>query len=305
MKQRVLFVIWIITVTLMLLVACSNVNEDGTRFRIDFGAVEDDHWDISNVKMEYDVNALKKRISGDNAFVYVSSMVDNHDDIAKQFGFNTLQICPIVDEIIEYRDESENQMRRLLIWPTGKIRYDTGVEETSFETKVSKEYCAELSKEVLKNYGLTNQRFDSEWYYSERTLTDPADNQTKVIGYTVFLYFLLDGVKLYGEPRATVQFNGNGEVVSIMYKMPDYYEAGECELTNIRQALKSIEKGNIPMMYGLEEAPEKVTIEDVELCYYSQTFDVNTVVAQPVYVFSATGHYKEENRQFRIVVQAN
>ena len=70
MKQRVLFVIWIITVTLMLLAACSNGSEDGTGFRIDFGAVGYDHWDISNVKMEYDVNALKKRISGDNAFVY-------------------------------------------------------------------------------------------------------------------------------------------------------------------------------------------------------------------------------------------
>ena len=305
MKLRIALICFMIITTLSLSSACEKIKKTETKFKIDFGTVGEDHWDISNVKLYYNADALGKKVPEKRGVVYMAFKTVNYEAIAEQFGFDVAHLYPSVDDTVEYYDESDLLKRRLLIRPTGKIRYDTGVEETSFETKVSKEYCAELSKEVLKKYGLTNQRFDSEWYYSERRLTDPADNQTKVIGYTVFLYFLLDGVKLYGEPRATVQFNGNGEVVSIMYNMPDYYEAEECELVSIRQALKSIAKGEIPMMYGLDEAPGRITIEDVNLCYYSQTFDDDTVVAQPVYVFSAIGHYGEEDMPFNILVQAN
>ena len=305
MKLRIALICFMIITTLSLSSACEKTKKTETKFKIDFGTVDGDHWDISNVKLYYNADALGKKVPEKRGVVYMAFKTVNYEAIAEQFGFDVAHLYPSVDDTVEYYDESDLLKRRLLIRPNGIICYETGVAQTAFESKVSKDDCVELTKKVLKEYKLTDHSFDDECFFSERVLTDPSNNETKTVGYTVFLYFLLNGVKLYGEPRATVQFNGNGEVVSIMYNMPDYYEAGECELINIRQALKSIEKGNIPMMYGLEEAPEKVTIEDVELCYYSQTFDVNTVVAQPVYVFSATGHYKEENRQFRIVVQAN
>ncbi|MBO7657846.1 MAG: hypothetical protein J6T65_00825 [Clostridia bacterium] len=305
MKLKVLFLVWVIIAAFMLLMACGKTNEPGTRYKIDFGAVGDDHWDISNVKMEYDDNVLEKKISGKTAYIYGSSKIENYDDIAGQFGFTAVQILPAVDDVVEYQDISDDRIRRLFIWPTGKIRYDTGVKETSFETKVNQNDCVEISKQVLEQYGLTSHMFDSEWNYSESRLTDPQDNKTTVIGYTVFLHFLLDGTSLYGEPRVTVKFNGNGEVVSIMYNMPDYVKGDVASIKSVSRILQSIQRGEVPVMYDLDSIPDRITIEDVELCYYSQTFEENVAIAQPIYVFNSVGHYENEEVPFRIVAQAN
>lgn len=303
MKLKITLVCLMI-VALVFSVSCKRIEKTGMEFKIDFGS-PGEPVDISKIKISYDLRELENKISGKTAYIYGSSKIEKYDDIAEQFGFTALQILPAVDDVVEYQEISDDHVRRLLIWPTGTIRYDTGVEETSFETKVNQNDCVELSKQVLDQYGLTNHRFDSEWNYSERRLTDPQNNKTTVIGYTVILYFLLNGTRLYGEPRVTIQFNGNGEVVSIMYNMPDYYEAGECELTGIGQLLKSIKKGTIPMMYGFDEEPESITIEDIDLCYYSQTSGDNIAVAQPIYVLSAIGHYEDKDLKFNMLVQAN
>ena len=119
------------------------------------------------------------------------------------------------------------------------------------------------------------------------------------------LYFLLDGTSLYGEPRVTIQFNGNGEVVSIMYNMPDYVKGDVASIKSVSRILQSIQRGEVPVMYDLDSIPDRITIEDVELCYYSQTFEENVAIAQPIYVFNSVGHYENEEVPFRIVAQAN
>ena len=230
MKLRIALICFMIITTFSLSSACKKTE---TKFKIEFGTVGNDHWDISNVKLYYNADALGKKVPEKRGVVYMAFKTVNYEAIAEQFGFDVAHLYPSVDDTVEYYDESDLLKRRLLIRPNGIICYETGVAQTAFESKVSKDDCVELTKKVLKEYKLTDHSFDDECFFSERLLTDPSNNETKIVGYTVFLYFLLNGVKLYGEPRATVQFNGNGEVVSIMYNMPDYYEAGECELIRL------------------------------------------------------------------------
>ena len=299
MKQRITLIVLVITL-MIVFAACGKTRQTENRIELYFGTVAGDHWDISNVKIEYDEVYLEKKMSGRTGKVFISTPIENFDSIAEKYGFSPSQMDPDNETTVFYHDETDGQNRSLLIWPTGRIRYKTGIPETYFETNLSIKDCVELSKEVLKKYSLTRYSFDNDYSVSTSSTTDTTDNKTTIIGYTVSLYFLLDGSTLYGGPRVNIQFNGNGEVVSLMYNRPDYVENGETKLESVKSILNRIKQGSIPMMYGLDEKPDRITIEDVELCYYSQTVEDNTEIVQPVYLFSAVGHYENEDLPFSI-----
>lgn len=305
MKYKLQFSIIIIVIMMTFSAACGQTGKTDTRRELFFGTVAGDNWDISDVRIDYDSNILEKKIPVEKSSVYVSTKIEDCSSIAEKFGFSASQICSGDDATVEYRSESGAGLKRLIIWPTGKIRYDTGVKETYYETIVSVEDCVELSKEVLKQYELTNNDFDKNYSVSTTMITDPEKNESKITGYTVSLFFQLAGSRLCGEPHVDIKFNGNGEVVSVMYYMPNYIEAGETKLVSISRILKKIQRGDVPVIYGLDDAPDRITIEDVELCYYSQRDENDMAVVQPVYLFSAVGHYGDEDLPFDILVQAN
>ncbi|MBO4261292.1 MAG: hypothetical protein J5921_01585 [Clostridia bacterium] len=307
MRIKRFLTLLLVVMTLMLSAACSKHEITKSQYAIDFGEVASDHWNISDVKMEYKADELSKKISGKEMFIYVSSKVKNYESIAEKYSFSEAQIDSFEDRLVYYKDEMEDYSRILMIWSNGKTSYSTGIKETYFETKVSEADCIELAKEALKQYGLTEKPFDDECYVSTSSVTDPVKNETKIIGYTITVHFLLNGAKLFGSPRAYIQFNGNGEVVTIMYNMPDFIESEPAKLLGVKRVLKLIEKGEMPVMCGLDtdDAPDKITIEDVDICYYSQTYDDGMQIAQPIYVFSAIGHFDNEEIPFTIMAQAN
>lgn len=295
----------LLIITSLLFASCESILKSGIRYDIDFGTITGDHWDISEIEVDYDVNILMKKIPQGSWNVYKSISIKDYAEIAGKFGFTENQIVSRDSDSVSYRAENDTQTRRLIVWSTGRFSYDTGTKQTSFETTLSKEDCIELSKDVIREYGLTSNMFDDECTVSETVLTTPSINESKITGYTIHLYFLFDGIKMLGEPRLNIKFNGNGEVVRIMYNMPDYQKIGPADIKTLEQALTSIEQGATPMMYGLDEAPNRISINDVELCYYSQSNESNEAIAQPVYLFSATGHYEYGDEPFNILVQAN
>ncbi len=307
MRIKRFLTLLLVVLTLMLSAACSKHEITKSQYAIDFGEVASDHWNISNVKMEYKADELSKKIADKEKFVYISSEVENYESIAEKYEFTESQVFTKKEGLLSYHDETENGTRILMIESDGTITYFTGVKETFFETKVSEADCVELTKIALKQYGLTEKDFDDECYISTSCITDPVKNETMIIGYTVTVYFLLDDVKLFGEPRANIQFNGNGEVIYLMYCMPDFTKSETAKLLGVKRVLKLIEKGEMPVMCGLDtdDAPDKITIEDVDICYYSQTYDDGMQIAQPIYVFSAIGHFDNEEIPFTIMAQAN
>lgn len=306
MKTKRLLTALLVVLIIIIPAACDKIEKSESPYTIMFGDLMGPCWTLSDIRIQCKSNVLNKKLSDKKWFIYVSSKVENYEQIAEKFGFDESQIFMRDDSRLCYHDETEDVRRILSIDSDGEISYSTGIKETYFETKVREADCVELIKEVLKQYGLTEKTFSKECSVGESSVTNPAENETKTIGYTVTVYFMLDGVELHGDPRAYVTFNGNGEAVYMMYNMPDFIESGPAKLISVRQVLNSIRKGEISVMYGLDtdDAPDRITIEDVDICYYSQSFG-DIQVAQPMYVFSAIAHFKNEKIPFTICAQAN
>ena len=305
-QKTTYIILSLLIVASMLLAGCkaSVNNENEIRYDIVFGDVPD-HWDISKVKIDYDIKSLKAKIPRGPWNVYKAITIEDYAEIAGKLGFSEDHIVSTYSDSVSYRDENDMRTRRLIVWSTGCFSYETGIKETTFETALSERDYIELSKEVIKEYGWRSDLIDDECTVSISMSTNPSINESKITGYTIHLYYLFDGKTMLGEPRLNIKFNGNGEVVTIWYYMPDFEKIGSADVKTLNQALTCIKDGNAPMAYGLEKAPDRITINDVELCYYSQRDANDEVYAQPVYFFDATGHYETGDEPFKIVVQAN
>lgn len=254
---------------------------------------------FSDTALNYNLTDLKKQLPQDETYfvTYEPQITDYR--IVSDFGFDMDGYSLWNDGRRYYVSQGEDKAKSLLIDQYGCFLYNTGIAETVFEMPLTDKECFEIAKSFLEENGLFSERLGTKWFTNETILYSESQGERKI---TTGINFLVDNA--LGNAGILVEVNGNGEVVSVVYKVREYKKSQRVGLISLEEAVTRFEKGKASI--ELENTSAKLDFEKVSVKYWSLETDPDNLMVQPVYVFegkstTSTG----ETEPFTIVVQAN
>ncbi len=154
------------------------------------------------------------------------------------------------------------------------------------ECTISKEEAIKISKNFLTKYNLLLPEFNTV-VASERSQGSKLTGDYKLIGYGVYFYPKVNGLKVYGVSRIIVEVRGEGKVVRVCkyYKEVEPYKIAK--LKPVRDALSELT--NNKALVNIPSEATSASIEKIELAYWEDAGSIEEQpYLQPVYVFTGT-----------------
>lgn len=252
----------------------------------------------NNTELVYNVEYLEEQITSEDYYVYTNPKLTDYS-IVEKFGFNINNYSLTNDgEERFYEMDGRDDKKTLWIDKFGCFIYDPGVSSPSIDMKLSAKECNKIAVDFLKNYGLYSDEISHQRSVNESW--NHTSKGSKLLGLGINFYLKKRG----GTGKILVKINAKGEVVYVMYNLREYDSKQQTDLISIEDAIKRFKEGNA--FIEVENPSKKLSIESVELSYYSQDSNEKNLLMQPVYIFSGTSKtYDGKTEPFAITVQAN
>lgn len=220
---------------------------------------------------------------------------------------NTFGVKGEIKELNTIKGYFVKEENKNLQYYSGSGKWDICLDEAeenypTEEFTVSKEKAIKISRDFLIRYNLLPVEFDTA-NVSERSHGSKLTGDYKLIGYGVYFYRKVNGLKVYGVSRIIVEIRGEGKVVRVCkyYKEVKPYKIAE--LKPVRNAISELD--NNKALVNMPSEATSANIEEIKLAYWEDAGSVNEQpYLQPVYVFTGTTIIDGTPHQFNAFVPA-
>ena len=167
-----------------------------------------------------------------------------------------------------------------------------GLYGSSKQSSLTNDEVCQKAKEVAIKFGVDQTLFSKLNIGNiEQTTLDPETESeiTKVVGYNVYFYPVIDGKDVWGVARFMVTLDGTGQVAGIMKSYPDLEMHSQVKTISPKEASQKILSKEGIMMSDDPYDANAVVVDDYEVVYYIDiiSFDEENFL-QPVYVFKGS-----------------
>jgi hypothetical protein len=188
---------------------------------------------------------------------------------------------------VEYKLE-ENYLHINLAWRTN---FDRGYFD------MTEEEAVELAWEIFNKIPFMEGEYECIGIRQKYTLRDNEGSHTTRAG--VVFCRLLDGVRVTGNEKCTLYFDGSG-LVQISLWMYEYEEIGSMKMVSMEDAIEKLRSPDDLELLGVGEslssAIKEMQYDQVKLRLVNQ-YTRGCTILQPIYYFEGAGTLEDE-RQF-------